>query len=51
LSFIDEKATMAALPRVVDLMADTLGWTPETAAKELHQAQDFYAHNGMAGLR
>ncbi|MCA9791557.1 MAG: glycerol-3-phosphate dehydrogenase, partial [Candidatus Eremiobacteraeota bacterium] len=48
LSFIDEKATVAALPRTVDLMAETLGWSDEQKAKELEQAQAFYARNNLA---
>lgn len=48
LSFIDEKATVAALGRTVDLMAETLGWSDQQKARELEQAQAFYARNNLA---
>jgi glycerol-3-phosphate dehydrogenase len=41
LAFIDSKAAEKALPRVVDIMADELGWDSGRKKKELKAAFDF----------
>lgn len=51
LSFVDEKATAEALPRVAELMAAELGWTPTQQQQELAGAREFYARNGLNGLK
>lgn len=50
LSFVDEAATRKAIPRVVDLMAQTLGWDDQKKAAELQRAEDYYGSNGKAAL-
>jgi len=50
LAFVDEAAAQAALPRVVELMASELGWTAEVAARQLADAQAYYARNGKTAL-
>ncbi|MFN8608059.1 MAG: FAD-dependent oxidoreductase [Vulcanimicrobiota bacterium] len=50
LSFVDEKATLEALPRVVELMARELQWNPQQQQAELESARSFYLHNGKNGL-
>ncbi|MEW6281973.1 MAG: FAD-dependent oxidoreductase, partial [Candidatus Eremiobacterota bacterium] len=51
LSFLDEAATQAALPRVAALLAKEFGWDEVTAARELKNAQDYYQRNGLTGLK
>ncbi|MBT9585218.1 FAD-dependent oxidoreductase [bacterium] len=51
LSFVDEKATAQVLPRVAQLMATELGWSPAQQQQELAAASDFYLKNGLHGLK
>ena len=51
LSFVDEAATQTVLPRTVELMAQTLNWTPEQAQEQLQNATTFYQRNGLSGVQ
>lgn len=48
LSFIDEAGTVAALPRVVELMGQTLEWDEATTASKFQEAAAYYERNGLA---
>ncbi len=43
LSFLDSKATTEALPRVIELMGEALGWDKERRQAEYRQARDYIA--------
>lgn len=50
LSFVDEKATAAALPRTVQLMSTVLGWDAAQSQQQLASANAFYQRNGLSGV-
>lgn len=47
LSFLDVHASLAALPTVIDLMGDTLQWTPERRQAEWTTTVDFLRTMGL----
>jgi glycerol-3-phosphate dehydrogenase len=51
LTFVDEQAALEALPRVNQLMAEELQWTPEQAQSELNSARSFLENNGLHAIK
>lgn len=48
LSFLNAQATLDALPRVVDIMAEELHWDETRKRKEIEQAVDFLSTMGLS---
>ncbi len=51
LSFVDEQATLAVLPRTAQLMESALGWDPAQTQQQLASATAFYQRNGLNGVQ
>lgn len=43
LAFLDTKAALHAVPRVVEIMGKELGWSSRRKAKEVENAKEFLA--------
>lgn len=50
LSFVDEEAAIASLPRVVELMSDALDWDQSQATAKLEGAQAYFERNGLQAV-
>ena len=50
LSFLDIHATVVALPRVIDIMSDELGWDAKRRAEELESTIKFLQSMGLVSL-
>jgi glycerol-3-phosphate dehydrogenase len=48
LSFLNVNAALEALPRVVDIMADELGWSRAERKAQIAQAVEFFGSMGLA---
>jgi glycerol-3-phosphate dehydrogenase len=48
LSFLNAKAALESIPRVIDIMAVELGWTPERKKQEYEQAKTFLYSMGLS---
>ncbi|CAG8437526.1 1712_t:CDS:2 [Acaulospora morrowiae] len=47
LAFINAQATLESLPRIIDIMSEELGWSPERQTREFDQAVDFLQTMGL----
>jgi glycerol-3-phosphate dehydrogenase len=47
MSFLNVQVTLEALPRVIDIMADELGWDYKRKEKEFDDAQEFLKSMGL----
>lgn len=51
LSFLNAEASLDALPRVIDLMAQELGWSKRRMNQEFQDATDFLVSMGISKAR
>jgi len=49
LAFLNSDAAMECLPRVVDIMADELNWSPKQKEKQVAECKEFLKTMGYAG--